>query len=59
MNHKHTCYCCQDVTECDWGYDDDECAIYDEPVVFCLSCWNDCHDDDLFKEGLALGIQHI
>ena len=59
MYHTHTCYCCQDVTVCDWGYDDEECAIYDEPTVLCHACVTDCQDDDLFKEGLALGIQHI
>ena len=59
MEHEHECYCCQGVTVCDWGYDDEECAIHDEHLIFCLDCWVNCQDEDIFKEGLALGIQHI
>ena len=38
MNHEHTCPCCDDVALCDWGYEDDECGIYDEPIVECQGC---------------------
>ena len=38
MNHIHTCPVCDMVETCDWGYDDDECGLVDEPIVKCDPC---------------------
>lgn len=43
MNHKHTCPICDTVEVCDWGYDDEECAVWDEPILLCEPC------NDAFK----------
>lgn len=53
MNHQHECPECGAVEVCDWGYDDEECAIYDEPIVMCEPCLHAMIPQSL--RGYALG----
>ncbi len=36
MNHIHTCPICGAVEICDW--DDEDCAMWNQPVIECASC---------------------